>query len=148
MKELYKSFLDRLRVEKSVKIYGAGKFARTLCCLCDRKHIKVDFFVVTEREKNPTELLSRPVIALDQLPASDLCNIVVGFEKREEMKRTVSFLLAHQVKNIIMVHPDLVNEIYCNFLIDEYSVQIFCEELRKRKKIIAYINDEIGRAHV
>lgn len=144
MKELYKSFLDRLRVEKSVKIYGAGKFARTLCRLCDRKHIKVDFFVVTEREKNPTELLSRPVIALDQLPTSDLCNIVVGFEKREEMKRTVSFLLAHQVKNIIMVHPDLVNEIYCNFLIDEYSVQIFCEELRKRKKIIAYINDEEG----
>lgn len=42
MRSAYENFLNRIRKETSVKIYGAGKFARTLCHLLDRNHIQVE----------------------------------------------------------------------------------------------------------
>lgn len=81
---------------------------------------------------------------LKQVPSSELRDIVVGIEKIEDMKKIVSYLLANGAKNVIMVSHDYLNEIYCNFLLNEDSVEIFCEELGRRKHIIAYINDMEG----
>ena len=39
MRELYEAFLNRVKEEKSVKIFGAGKFAKTLCYLFDKNYI-------------------------------------------------------------------------------------------------------------
>ena len=144
MRELYEAFLNRVKEEKSVKIFGAGKFAKTLCYLFDKNYIIVDSFVVTDTEVNPHELLHRPVIGLDSLKPQELSGIVVGVEKKEDMKNTTNFLLSRQVKNIIMVSPSIVNDIYCNFVIDQDSVENLCEALDKRKDIIVYINDIEG----
>ena len=144
MRELYETFLNRVKEEKSVKIYGAGKFAKTLCHLLDRNHIKVDAFVVTDVEGNPSELLHRPVLGLDMLPKEEACDFVVGFEKREDMKKITSFLLTRGIKNIIMISPDIVNDIYCNFIIDQKSTDSLCKSLTERKNVIAYINDSEG----
>ncbi len=144
MSDAYVAFLSRVKEEKSVKIYGAGKFAKTLFYLFARNNIEVECFIVTEPENNPTELLNRPVVPLGQLPSSKLCDIVVGIEKKKDMKKIVNSLLINQAKNVIMFPPVLMNEIYCNFLLDECSVENFCEGLRKREHIIAYINDIEG----
>lgn len=82
MRELYEAFLNRVKEEKSVKIFGAGKFAKTLCYLFDKNYIIVDSFVVTDTEVNPHELLHRPVIGLDSLKPQELSGIVVGVEKK------------------------------------------------------------------
>lgn len=145
MRSAYENFLCRIRKEHSVKIYGAGKFAKTLCYLFDRNNIDVDAFIVTDIQKNPPELLHRPVRALDDLEPSECCNIVVGFERREDTKQTTDFLITRKVKNIIMVSPDIVNEIYCNFMIDESTVDSFCKQLSGRKNIIAYMDDQEGK---
>ncbi|MEY8482203.1 DUF4422 domain-containing protein [Lachnospiraceae bacterium 48-21] len=144
MQSVYENFMDRVRKENSVKIYGAGKFAKTLCYLLERNKIGVEAFVVTDMVENPTEMLNHPVLAIDKLEPSELCNIVVGFEKNERTKNVVDFLLTRQVTNIIMVSPNIVNDIYCNFLIDEKSIDSFCEELLGKTKIIAYIADLEG----
>lgn len=144
MSILFETFLKRVKVEKSVKIYGAGKFAKTLCYLFDRNNIKVDAFVVTDLEGNPSELLHRPVIGLGMLLQEELCDFVIGVEKSEDMKKITNFLLARRIKNIIMVPPNIVNDIYCNFIIDQKSKFSFCKELAKRKNVIAYINDPEG----
>lgn len=144
MRELYEAFLNRVKEEKSVKIFGAGKFAKTLCYLFDKNYIIVDSFVVTDTEVNPHELLHRPVIGLDSLKPQELSGIVVGVEKKEDMKNTTNFLLSRQVKNIIMVSPSIVNDIYCNFVIDQDSVENLCDALDKRKDVIVYINDIEG----
>lgn len=144
MRSAYETFLKRVKEETSVKIYGAGKFAKTLCYLLDRNHIKVDAFVVTDPKVNPTQLLNRPVIGLDRLAPQEASNIVVGFEKREDMKKTTSFLLTRHIKNIIMVSPDIVNDIYCNFIVNQDSTAAFCRELAEKKNVIAYINDPEG----
>lgn len=105
-------------------------------------------FIVTDIRNNPSELLHRPVLELDTLKQSECCNIVVGFEKREDMKKTTDFLVTRQVKNIIMVSPDIVNEIYCNFIIDESSVEAFWKQLLGKRNIIAYIDDPEGKVIV
>lgn len=148
MRALYETFLKRVQEEESVKIYGAGKFAKTLCHLFDRNNIKVDAFVVADGKENPSELLNRPVISLDRLTQQDACNIVVGFEKREDMKKAASFLLDMHVRNMIMVSPDIVNDVYCNFIIDQDSKESLCSALAERKNIIAYINDIEGKSIV
>lgn len=144
MQSVYENFMDRVQKETSVKIYGAGKFAKTLCYLFERNQIDVEAFVVTDIVGNPTEMLSHPVLEIDMLEPSELCNIVVGFEKNERTKNVADLLLARQVTNIIMVSPTIVNDIYCNFLIDEKSIDSFCKELLRKKKIIAYIADLEG----
>ncbi len=144
MGSVYENFINRVQREHSVKIYGAGKFAKTLCYLFERNQINVEAFVVSDAGKNPTELLSHPVLAVDMLEPSELCNIVVGFEKSEATKKVTDFLLARQAKNTIMVSPTIVNDIYCNYLIDESSMESFCRELAGKKKIIAYIADLEG----
>lgn len=133
-----------MQEETSIKIFGAGKFARTLCLLFDRNHIKVEAFIVTDIKKNPSELLSRPVLELDSLEASELCNIVVGFQTKEDIKATVNFLLSKKVTNIIMMPPGIINDIYCNFIIDESSLDALCRGLAREKKVIAYVNDPGG----
>lgn len=144
MRALYESFLERVKEGESVKIYGAGKFAKTLCHLFDRNNIKVDAFVVTDPKENTSELLHRPVIGLESLVYQEDCNIVVGFEKTEDLKKTTNFLISRRVKNIIMVSPKIVDDIYCNFVIDQGSTASFCRGMARRKKIIAYINDPQG----
>lgn len=144
MKAAYDDFLRRVQKEGSVKIYGAGKFAKTLCYLLERNNIHVEAFIVTDIQINPTKLLKRPVLQLDTLKLSERCNIIVGFEKKDDMKEITGFLLKKQVKNIIMVSPDIVNEIYCNFVIDGSSANSLCRELKSKKTIIAYMNDSEG----
>ena len=105
MQSVYENFMDRVQKETSVKIYGAGKFAKTLCYLFERNQIDVEAFVVTDIVGNPTEMLSHPVLEIDMLEPSELCNIVVGFEKNERTKNVADLLLARQVTNIIMASP-------------------------------------------
>ena len=144
VQSILEKFMDRIQKESAVKIYGAGKFAKTLCYFFDKNHINVEAFVVTNIQKNPTEILRRPVVEFAALKPAERTNIVVGFERSEDTKKITDFLLARQVKNIIMVSPNIINEIYCNFVIDENSVDSFCTQLAMKKKIIAYINDLEG----
>ncbi len=84
MKKGYEDFFRRIQNETSIKIYGAGKFAQTLGCFFLRLGVKVEAFIVSDTEENPTELLSRPVIALNSLSPSSLCDIAVGVIKKED----------------------------------------------------------------
>lgn len=148
MKAAYEDFLYRVQEAKNVKIYGAGKFARTLYLLFARKGIGVDAFVVTDAEQNPPELFHRPVIELNRLSPQESSNLVVGLEKREVANVVINLLLAKQVENIIMVPFDIINDIYCNFVMDESSLETFCEGLTKEEKVIAYVDDAQGEGIV
>lgn len=59
MRDAYMSFLSRVKEAKSVKIYGAGKLAKTLCYVFDRNNIRVECFIVSEwggkSDGTPTE---------------------------------------------------------------------------------------------
>lgn len=144
MRDIYEKFLKRVQKENNIKIYGAGKFAKTLCTLFDRNNIKVKAFIVTNNKLNPSSLLGRPVFTLDNLSDDEKTNIVVGFERKEAIKEVMDFLLNECVSNIIMVPPEVVNDIYCNFIIDEVSVKSFCSQILEEKSVVAYVNDMEG----
>ena len=141
MRAAYENFLSRVQEETSVKIFGAGKLARTLCLLFDRNHIKVESFIVTDLKENPSELLSRPGIELDSLEPSELCNIVVGFQTEKDIRTTTNLLLTKKATNIIKMPYGIIDDIYCNFVIDEASLDSLCRGLAHEKKVIAYAND-------
>ena len=93
MSAAYENFVRRMEKETSVAVFGAGKFAKTLCYFLDRKGIKTDVFVVTECAGNQQELLGRPVISLEQFREQMAGKVlVVGREQRKDMKADVSFL--------------------------------------------------------
>ena len=144
MRTEYEDFLCRVREIKNVKIYGAGKFAKTLFYFFTRKGIMVDAFVVSDLESNPSKLFQRPVIGLEDLVSQHGHNLVVGLEKKEVTKEVVNILLSKQIGNIIMVPLGIIDDIYCNFVIEEDSVETFCEMLRKEKRVIAYVADLDG----
>ena len=129
MRAAYENFLNRVQEEISVKIFGAGKLARTLCLLFDRNHIKVESFIVTDLKENPSEILSRPVIELESLESSELCNIVVGFQTEKDIRTTTNLLLTKKARNIIKVPYGIIDDIYCNFVIDEASLDSLCRGL-------------------
>lgn len=137
----YDDFLNRVKQEKTLKIFGAGKFAKTLGLFLERNGVNAECFVVTDMAENPSELLHKPVVTLESLVPSERCNLVVGFEKRQTLIKTVDFLIRRHIKNIIMVPPRIADDIYCNFLIDGHSVKSLCCELAKEEKIFAYVAD-------
>lgn len=144
MRAEYEDFLDRVRDLKTVKIYGAGKFAKTLFYFFTRKGIAVDAFVVSDLKGNPSELFQKPVIKLESFTLQQDYNLIVGLEKKEATKEVLNSLLEQNIQNIIMVPFDIVNDIYCNFVIDEDSIETFCIALEKEENIIAYIADLDG----
>lgn len=144
MKAEYKDFLDRVKGAKNIRIYGAGKFARTLYSLFVRKGIEVESFVVADLKKNPSELFQKPVIELSNLGTQEHYTIVVGLEKKELTKEVLNTLLEKNIQNIIMVPLGIVNDIYCNFVIDEDSVETFCRALKRERSVITYIADSDG----
>ena len=144
MNVIYKDFLHRVKNAKNVKIYGAGKFAKTLYYLFNRKGIKVEAFVVADTSQNPAELFQKPVIALENLEKQEDYSLVVGVERKETTRKILENLLAQHIKNIIIVPASIVNDIYCNFVINEESIKIFMENLANEKKVIVYVADRDG----
>lgn len=144
MNAAYDIFLNRLKENKKVKIYGAGKFAKTLGLFCGKNGVEVEAFIVSKKEENTEQLIGKPVIEMSSLKKDELSDIVVGFENRTMTYEVVDELLNRNVPNIIMVRNDIVNDIYCNFVIDEYSLEQFCEQLKKETQTIIYANDDAG----
>lgn len=142
MNNAYQNFLDRIKQEKTLKIFGAGKFAKTLGLFLERNGVDIECFVVTDIAENPSVLLHKPVLTLERLTPSEHCNLIVGFENREILIKTVDILLRKQIKNIIMVPPRIVDDIYCNYFIDGHSVESLCSELKKKEKVFVYVNDQ------
>lgn len=145
MKVAYENFLNRVKEAKKVKIFGAGKLAKTLCYLLRKNNIEIEAFVVTNPKENVQKLLDTPVWNLDSIVDADLCNIIVGFESRDITGEIVGTLLKKKAENIIMVSQDMIDDIYCNFILDEDSLVNFCEQLKTEKEIIIYINDNVGK---
>ncbi len=148
MKKGYEDFFRRIQNETSIKIYGAGKFAQTLGCFFLRLGVKVEAFIVSNTEENPTELLSRPVIALNSLSPSSLCDIAVGVIKKEDAQTVYETLQARQAKNIIIVPPDIVDDIYYNFTLDTSSLDAMVLNLKKEPPIFVYVSDSWGECAV
>ncbi len=145
MSAAYENFVRRMEKETSVAVFGAGKFAKTLCYFLDRKGIKTDVFVVTECAGNQQELLGRPVISLEQFREQMAGKVlVVCREQRKDMKADVSFLLERNVEKILMVPHEAVNDIYCNLILDSYSMDKLCNGLKSERKITAVVNDITG----
>ena len=144
MKQEYESFLKQIKNEKSVKIYGAGKFAKTLGYFLLRHGIEVEAFIVSDTDGNSNELLSRPVIALNSLSSIQLYNIVIGVIKKDDIKTVHKALEARQAKNIITVSSDIVDDIYHNFILDTSSLDAITCALKKERKIFVYISDSSG----
>ena len=144
MKAAYEDFLSRVKSAKNIRIYGAGKFARTLFSLFTRKGVEVNAFVVTDLEKNPSEFCQRPVIGLESYIFQETDYLVVGLENKATMREVVNLLLKREIKNIIRVPYDIIDDIYCNFVMEEESLETFCENLTQENKIIVYVNDLEG----
>lgn len=144
MRVEYEQFISKVKEANHVQIYGAGKLARTIYYLLCRKGIEVEGFVVEDINQNPSEFCGRPVIGLDEFIKQEDCSLVAGMERRDSTHKVLSLLLDKKAKNIIMVHFDAVNDIYCNFVLDEDTMESFCEGLKKEKRLIAYVNDSEG----
>lgn len=144
MKQEYESFLKQIKNVKSVKIYGAGKFAKTLGYFLLRHGIEVEAFIVSDTDGNSDELLSRPVIALNSLSSIQLYNIVIGVIKKDDIKTVRKALEARQAKSIITVPSDIVDDIYYNFIFDTFSLDAITCALKKEQKIFVYISDSSG----
>lgn len=144
MQAEYENFLNKVRKAKVVKLYGAGKFARILYLFLSRQGIEVEAFVVTDIEQNPTELFQKPVIGIESLAFQNTSNLVVGFENEEVTNDVINFLSTRWMGNIIKVSYDIIIDIYCNYVVDEHSVDSFCRGLSKEKKVIAYVADADG----
>ncbi len=144
MKTVYEAFLCRVRDAGNIKIYGAGKLARSLYLLFRRLGIVVDAFVVENVDGNPGKLYGRPVISLEEFALQDDCCLVAGMEKAPVAKSVLNMLMSREVKNIIAVPCDCIQEIYCNFVIDSPSSEGLCQMLSSAKRVILYINDMDG----
>jgi len=141
----YENFVRRLEKETSVAVFGAGKFARTLCYFLDRKGIKIDVFVVTELVGNQQELMDRPVISLDQFREQMTGKVlVVGREQRKDTSRDVCSLLEKHIEKILMVPYIAVNDIYCGMFLDGSDMDSLCIGLEKEQRITAVVNDMTG----
>ena len=141
----YENFVRRLEEEISVAVFGAGKFAKTLCYFLDRKGIKTDIFVVTELAGNQQELLGRPVISLEQFREEWAGKVlVVGREQHRDTEADVCFLLEGHVEKILMVPQKAVNNIYCSMFLDGSDMDRLCDGLNRERRITAVVNDMTG----
>lgn len=141
----YENFVRRLEKETSVAVFGAGKFAKTLCYFLDRIGIQIDIFVVTELAGNQQKLLGRPVISLEQFREEGAGKVlVVGREQRRDTKADVCFLLDRHVEKILMVPQEAVNDIYCSMFLDGFDIDRLCDGLKREQKITAVVNDVTG----
>lgn len=141
----YENFLNRIKKETSVVIFGAGKFAKTLCRFLDRNSIKVDAFAVTRLGENRQKLLGRPVISLDEFREQMMGkSLVVGREQRRDTKQDVCYLLDRRIEKILMVPHEAVNDIYCNMILDGSGIDSLCNGLKNEQSITAVVNDMTG----
>lgn len=143
MSAAYEAFIQRMKKAGSVRVYGAGKFARSLYLLLARVGVAVEAFVTAEPERNPSEFCGRPVWGLEENKATQNKTrfLVVGLEQKPNLKEAVNMLLARQTENIVMISPDIVNEIYCNFIMDGTSAEALCDGLKQERQVILYAND-------
>lgn len=141
MNKAYTQFLNRAGNAGTVSIYGAGKFARTLYHLLTRKGIRVSGFVVSDTAQNPAELYGKPVRGVGMLPGDGL---VVGMEKCTDTNVVLGELVEMGIQNIIPVPFGIINDVYCNFVIDGDTPEHFCRGLAGEKEIIAYVTDREG----
>lgn len=148
MSKEYETFLNQIKKERIIKIYGAGKFAKTLGYFFLKQGIEVEAFIVSESKKNPTELLSRPVIELNTLESSQLSSIVVGFEKENYKKEVCEVLQTRLTKNIIIVPSSIIDNIYYNYIIDATSLESWINDLKKKSAVFVYVNDSAGDCFV
>lgn len=131
----YENFVRRLEKETSVAVFGAGKFAKTLCYFLDRIGIQIDIFVVTELAGNQQKLLGRPVISLEQFREEGAGKVlVVGREQRRDTKADVCFLLDRHVEKILMVPQEAVNDIYCSMFLDGFDIDRLCDGLKRSRR--------------
>ena len=103
MKTAFEAFLCRVRDAGNIKIYGAGKLARSLYLLFHRLGISVDAFVVEDVNGNPRELYGKPVISLKEMMLRGNYSLVVGMEKRQASRTVINMLMTREVQNIIAV---------------------------------------------
>lgn len=145
MRNDYENFLKRVKELKKVKIFGAGKLAKTLCYLFRKNQVEVEAFIVTDLKENAQELLGIPIWNMGDVADSDLRNIVIGVENKDIIRGILNILLKKNVEHIISVNQNILDDIYCNFMIDEDTLANFCEQLKTEKKIITYVNDGVGK---
>jgi hypothetical protein len=144
MKTAFEAFLCRVRDAGNIKIYGAGKLARSLYLLFHRLGISVDAFVVEDVNGNPRELYGKPVISLEEMMLRGNYSLVAGMEKRQASRTVINMLMTREVQNIIAVPYDSIQEIYCGFVIDGSSPDELCKTLSSMKRVILYVNDMDG----
>lgn len=87
----------------SVYIYGAGHFAKLYNDFLLEEGVKFEGFIVSDRGKNPIELLGKPVITIDEFDINvdnkNKIGIIVAIEKNDGIKETIK---ARGFNNIYM----------------------------------------------